>query len=88
MRRTEAEPREPNPPRTLAQASEVLWHLRPGERARLADWVVYYQRLAVIYDGIAETDQDHHHEARYLTGQAHERAREIETRNHETQEHH
>jgi hypothetical protein len=87
VRRTEAEPGEPNPPRTLAQASEVLWSLRPGGQAPLREWVAYYQRLAVIYDGIAETDQDHRREARYLAGHAHERARELETRIPRTRQH-
>lgn len=85
---TETEAGEPNPPQTLAEAGEVLWHLRPGEQAPLADWVAYYQHSAVIYDGIAETDQDHHHEALYMAGQARQRAGEIETRIRGTRQHH
>ncbi|MBV9141649.1 MAG: hypothetical protein JO115_12155 [Pseudonocardiales bacterium] len=86
MRRTEAEPGEPNPPRTLAQASEVVWSLRPVEQARLADWVTSYQRSAVIYDRIAATDHSHHKTV-HLAGHAHERARDLETRIPRTRQH-
>jgi hypothetical protein len=84
---TEAESTEPDRPRMLAEAGEVLWGMRPNEQAPLMEWVAYYQKSAVIYDGIAETDQHHHHEALYMAGQARQRAVEIETRIRETRQH-
>jgi hypothetical protein len=85
---TEAESGEPDPPQTLTEAGEVLWRMRPDGQAPTTEWVTYYQRSAVIYDGIAETDQHHHHEALYMARKARQRAREIETRIRETRQHH
>jgi hypothetical protein len=75
---TETESSEPNPPRTLAEAGEALWRIRPDEQAPLAEWLTYYQRSAVVYDEIAEIDQSHHHEALYMAGEARKQAEEIE----------
>jgi len=85
---TKAESGEPNSPQTLTEAGEVLWRMRPDEQEPLVEWATYYQRSVVIYDRIAETDQDHHHEALYLAGQARQRVEEIQTRIRGTREHH
>jgi hypothetical protein len=87
MKKRETEPSEPNPPRTVAHASQVVWPLRPVEQARLADWVTSYPRSAVIYHRIAATNHSHHHETVYLAGHAHERARDLETRIPRTRQH-
>lgn len=78
---------EPNSPRTLAEAGEALWRIRPGEQAQLLEWLAYYQRSAVVYAEIAEIDQSHHHEALYMAGESRKRAEEIEARITTTREH-
>lgn len=77
---TEIKAGEPNAPRTLAEAGEALWRIRPGEQAPLVEWLAYYQRSAVVYAEIAEIDRSHHHEALYMAGESRKRAEEIEAR--------
>ena len=73
----EKEPAELDPPRTLAETHEVLAGVRPGRKAPLSEWLMYYQRSAALYAEVAEIDRGHHHEALFMAERERQRVKEI-----------
>ncbi|MGH3824733.1 MAG: AMED_5909 family protein [Pseudonocardiaceae bacterium] len=75
----ETQPAEPDPPRTLAEAHQVLAGVRPPRKAPLSEWLTYYQRSAAVYAEVAEIDRGHHHEALFMAERERQHAKEIKT---------
>ncbi|MGH3549277.1 MAG: AMED_5909 family protein [Pseudonocardiaceae bacterium] len=74
-----AEPVEPDPPRTLAQAHEAVAAIRPARTAPLVEWLAFHQRSAAMYAEVAEIDRGHHHEALFMVERERHRVTEIKT---------
>src|SRR5262245_25515325 len=70
---------EPDPPRTLAEAHEVLAGVRPHRTAPLTEWLAYHQRAAAVYAEVAEIDRGHHHEALFMAEQERQHTKGIKT---------
>ncbi len=68
---------EPDSPRTLGEAHEVLAGVRPARKAPLSEWLTYHQRAAALYAEVAEIDRGHHHEALFMAEQQRQRVKEI-----------
>jgi hypothetical protein len=79
---TEDKPTKPVMPQTLGEAHETLARIRPARQAPLAEWLAYHQRSAALYAEIAETDRGHHHESLYWADHERERAKDIESQIH------
>jgi hypothetical protein len=73
----EKKPAELDPPRTLAEANEVVAAVRPHRKAPLSEWLAYHQRAAAWYAEVAEIDRGHHHEALFMAEQERERVTDI-----------
>lgn len=71
---------QPEPPRTLMQAHEVLVRIRPKGKASPATWKSYYERSAALYREIAEIDRGHHHEALYWADREQKKVTEMAAR--------
>jgi hypothetical protein len=69
-----------NPPRTLAEAHELLAGVRPRQKAPLAEWLAYYQRSVAVYAEVAEIDRGHHHEALFMAERERQLLKEIKAR--------
>jgi hypothetical protein len=74
-----AQPAEPDPPRTLAEAHEAVARIRPRQKAPLTDWLAFHQRSAAVYAEVAEIDRGHHHEALCMAERERQRVTEIKT---------
>ncbi|PZS22162.1 MAG: hypothetical protein DLM60_04990 [Pseudonocardiales bacterium] len=74
-----AQPAEPDPPRTLAEAHEAVARIRPPQKAPLTDWLAFHQRSAAMYAEVAEIDRGHHHEALFMAERERHRVTEIKT---------
>ncbi len=61
--------------RTLRAAHEVVNRRWPGRDASDSAWLDYHQPAAALYDAVAETDREHHHEALYWAHQERAAAR-------------
>jgi hypothetical protein len=70
----------PPPPRTLKEAHDVAYKLRPKLDASLQDWLVFRQKLSALYLKIADIDRYHHHEALYWAEREEKEAQEISVR--------
>jgi len=68
---------EPDQPRTLAEAQEVLGRVRPTQQAPLTEWLAFHQRATAVYAEVAEIDRGHHHEALFMADQERQRTTEI-----------
>lgn len=68
------------PPRTLAEAHEMLAGIRPALQAPLIEWLSYYQRSAALYAEVAEIDRGHHHETLFMAERERQRLKEIKAR--------
>jgi hypothetical protein len=67
------------PPRSLAEAHEVVARIRPRQKAPLSEWLAFHQRSAALYAEVAEIDRGHHHEALFMAEREHQRVKEIKT---------
>jgi hypothetical protein len=67
-------------PKTLAEAHEMLTHLRPRHDAEPLVWVAFHRRAAQVYASTAKVDRRHQHEAQHWAGSELRQAREIEDR--------
>ncbi len=65
------------PPRTLAEANEMLASIRPAQQAPLIEWLSYYQRSTALYAEVAEIDRGHHHETLFMAERERQRLKEI-----------
>jgi hypothetical protein len=63
--------------RTLQDAHEQIAREWPGRHASAETFRAYYSRAAVLYEQVAATDPDHHHEALYWAQQERETAQEL-----------
>jgi hypothetical protein len=68
---------ELDPPRTLAEANEILADIRPHRTAPLSEWLAHHQRAAAWYAEVAEIDRGHHHESLFMAEQARQHVKEI-----------
>jgi hypothetical protein len=68
------------PPRTLAEAHEMLAGIRPAQQAPLIEWLSYYQWSAALYAEVAEIDRGHHHETLFMAERERQRLKEIKAR--------
>ena len=67
-------------PRTLAEAHEMLTHVRPPHDAEPLVWLVFHRRAAQAYAHAAKVDTGHCQEANHWAGSEIRQAREIEHR--------
>jgi len=66
-----------NPPKTLAEAHELLAGIRPRRKPPLEEWLAYYQRSTAVYAEVAEIDRGHHHEALFMAERERQLLKEI-----------
>ena len=67
----------PAHPKTLKEAHDVAYKMRPKLDASLQDWLMFRQKSSALYRKIADIDRYHHHEALYWAEREEEEAQEI-----------
>ena len=68
------------PATTLQDAHRQVAHLWPGRHATAAGFRAYHEQAAQVYERVAESDPDHHHEALFLARQERNSAEEFARR--------
>lgn len=53
------------PPKTLAEAHDMLMKIMPKLDAPPRTWLEFRLRAAQVYTAVADVDRFHHHEAMY-----------------------
>lgn len=69
---------------TLQDAHEQVAREWPGRHAATETFRAYHTRAASLYEQVAVTDPDHHHEALHWAQQQREIAQEPSARSHES----